>query len=233
VQHDPDEGQFVLCSANTLDDPLAGWSDSFNAVLEDLGLVLGDFVHNSRGALDHVVFRLARNHLNRDPTESESRSIQFPIYKDPGAFANSAVLGFVCGSAGAAMEQMQPYHAADSNKHPLAVLHWLSNRDKHRLVTPSFFVSVLADVSVAATGGELRPLARDFEAEPFRVFDGRVEWARFEVIPFGLGEVNVEINRQPPTAIGFSGPTHNIDLDELGSILDRAETNVALLDRFL
>jgi hypothetical protein len=110
----------------------------------ELGLIFGDFVHNLRSALDHVVRDLAfdyRDKLPRYPGRSHGVRSAFPILTHGNQWANTPGCqdgGFekVCGivpDAITAIERLQPYHAVgDVDWQPLTVLSRLDNRDKHR-----------------------------------------------------------------------------------------------------
>jgi hypothetical protein len=237
VEHDHNAGNYVLCSV-AVDTPLDKVPSSFIAALNDLGLVLGDFIHNARGALDHVTWKLATRYLGHTPTKDEAKRIQFPIRPSPKDFASAAVLAFVSTAAAAEMERMQPYHAVDPAKHPLAVLNWLSNRDKHQIVTAAAMGNrpLTAQLRILPDGCQVRLLDRDPEAEPLRKFKGLVEWRRFEVIPpesVAADEVHVSVYRQPRRAIVFEGPAHHVHIDELSGMLELIRANVTRLDRLL
>jgi hypothetical protein len=103
-----------------------------------LGAILGDFAHNCRSALDHVVWQL----VLRDGG-TPGRHNQFPIFDTEAQFIEQVV----CARRGpltgvdphsdewALIEGQQPYHVA-SGEPFLPVLAWLSNEDKHRIVHP-------------------------------------------------------------------------------------------------
>jgi hypothetical protein len=99
-----------------------------------LGVIVGDFLHNLRCVLDHLVWQLVL--LNRqEPGEHN----QFPIFDTPDAYKKKAgrYLRGVAADHRALIETFQPYHlGADASSHYLAVLHDLSNIDKHRFVHP-------------------------------------------------------------------------------------------------
>lgn len=98
---------------------------------DTVAAMAGDFIHNLRGALDHLVWELA------DP-DQRPRS-EFPVFKNDGA-GNS---GFTGGGAPKisslpedarqAIEALQPFHAGDDAvSHPLWLIHDLDIIDKHR-----------------------------------------------------------------------------------------------------
>jgi hypothetical protein len=117
------------------------------------GVWLGDFLHNARGALDHLVFFLVMEN-GGDPGEHS----QFPIYdsetkwvedieqRNPGRWPKSPVLGLDPEQV-AIIKAAQPYHLPHKKRawHPFTLLLRMSNIDKHRALHA-------AAVSVASPG---------------------------------------------------------------------------------
>jgi hypothetical protein len=103
-----------------------------------LGVIVGDFLHNLRCVLDHLVWQLVE--LNgQEPT----RQNQFPIFDSPEAYEKAAgrYLRGVAPDHMALIETFQPYHLGpNAAYHSLAVLRELSNIDKHRFVHPVVIV---------------------------------------------------------------------------------------------
>jgi hypothetical protein len=98
-----------------------------------LGLVVGDWAHNMRGALDYTVYELVRDATQ----EPDPRWTQFPIATTETAYKQQAPgrLKGVPVWALPVFDGLQPYHDEDEAEwHPLAILADISNRDKHRLV---------------------------------------------------------------------------------------------------
>jgi hypothetical protein len=118
-----------------------------------LSLVFGDFIHNVRSTLDHLVMALALDN-GADPYD---RTIQFPICDDPDRFFGkpNAKTGarpkIPPGGTGgnniralrppeqAFIEGLQPYNGA-KNSWILAELQFLDNMDKHRNIIGTKFV---------------------------------------------------------------------------------------------
>src|SRR5438132_4080374 len=131
-EFDPDSGQYRF------EVPLAKIDPAWT-------LILGDFIYNTRAALDYLITALIRSGHNQ-----ENESSQFPIYgilpkvgwqnmdqwweNDPsGAIARS--LNDTPPGTKAALKPLQPFYgvpAVDPSRHPLHILQVLSNRDKHR-----------------------------------------------------------------------------------------------------
>jgi hypothetical protein len=102
----------------------------------DLGLLIGDYTQNLRACLDYLILQLS---LATNPKLSlkERKETQFPILLK----ANSRELGrrlqYVPPEVVKQIEALQPYHKGDqAHQDSLAVLADLSNRDKHREITP-------------------------------------------------------------------------------------------------
>jgi len=100
-----------------------------------LGAILGDFAQNTRNALDHLVWQLAL--LNGKRPNSK---VAFPIWRTAAEATPGEIqkrLGKLSDAHRALIESAQPHHAANrSGDHILALLAWLSNTDKHRVIHP-------------------------------------------------------------------------------------------------
>lgn len=130
----------------------------------ELGLILGDFVHNTRSALDHLVYQLvllaggAPHERHQFPILDSEADWQSKITKNP-----RGMLEFVNPSLVAVIESLQPYMPG-SGLPSLTVLRNFSNTDKHRLVhvglvslTTSPKISVDIVLPGKVTEVELRP----------------------------------------------------------------------------
>jgi hypothetical protein len=102
------------------------------------GVLIGDVAHNLRSALDHLAWQLVL--LNG---AEPSWRTQFPIFVEEAGYRRAS--GGQAQIAGMSEEdkeridQLQPFrHAAgEARPHELAVLQFLSNVDKHRVVHTS------------------------------------------------------------------------------------------------
>lgn len=122
------------------------WVEPTRQPRDTLGLLLGDFAHNLRCALDHLVCQLARL-----TGATNCARTQFPICASPEEFARRKPtwLAGVGDDHRAAIEQAQPYHAGElADSTALRIVQWLDNVDKHRTVHPSF--GYLGDPGLAA-----------------------------------------------------------------------------------
>jgi hypothetical protein len=111
-------------SVHTL--PPATW------LADDAPIVIGEFLHNARGVLDHAVYQITRG--------SDSG---FPACRSEDAFLMEG-MGLLPGITEpylTIVRQAQPYYGANGSEavaalNPIAILTSLSNQDKHRLVIP-------------------------------------------------------------------------------------------------
>src|SRR5665213_1563927 len=116
-----------------------------------LPLAIGDYIHNLRSALDHMVFQLA---LLNGSGEDSARKTAFPIYLTPqtfGNFADRRVAPFISSSALAEIEKLQPYATGNAGEGDvLWILSQLDIIDKHRVlvVLAQLFRPVHASVKV-------------------------------------------------------------------------------------
>ncbi len=101
-----------------------------------IGVRIGDVIHNSRSALDHLVWQLVLTDGN-----SPGYWTQFPIVDNANKFplehGRKRDLKGVSPEAFRYIKSVQPFYSGiDDPEHPLLNLRDLSNRDKHRIVTP-------------------------------------------------------------------------------------------------
>lgn len=145
--------------------------ESVPQVDEHWGLVIGDAIHNYRCALDHLWFELAVLHLQREPTDTEARSIQFPILSDKGNGARPTLSYDSCPHGQQnEWKYCKPFGEPESPNsiHPLWALAELSNIDKHRRIH--------AVLAVAHQGNLRIPFPedmRDCYTEAGRIVDGQ------------------------------------------------------------
>lgn len=103
---------------------------------ESWSLLLGDFIQDLRASLDHSIYALS--------TTKESDRIEYPIKIQEDQYIGDAreiALAGVADEYRAIVDASQPYHRGTvkaAKEDPLAILAWLSNVDKHRLIHPAF-----------------------------------------------------------------------------------------------
>ncbi len=112
----------------------------FRAPPPELGLLIGDCLHNMRSALDNLVYDLAIAHRGFPLSKSIAKGSQFPIFKDRDQFMGIGMnqIRGVHPDARVIIESLQPYHRGEKFEyHRLWMLRELSNADKHRLLHPT------------------------------------------------------------------------------------------------
>ena len=125
-------------------------------------IMIGDILHNLRGALDHLIFALASAYSPHPLTKQITEKSEFPIYGDKRSEGVIVVEARYCGDitrklggiapkAKAIIQSLQPYHAGDAYvSKPLWQLHELSNIDKHRLLLICAFSSRSAMYNISS-----------------------------------------------------------------------------------
>jgi hypothetical protein len=114
----------------------------FDPPPREWGLLIGEFAHNARSALDYLAWQLVKAN-NKVPT----RRTQFPIVFTPWDWQGRNGAGRLRGASErhiGMVEESQPYGRPDADgfyyvthglfEHPLALLSFLSNEDKHRVL---------------------------------------------------------------------------------------------------
>jgi hypothetical protein len=128
TKFEPNEGA-IVCRVQRSIEVDDGWS-----------LIVGDAVHNLRGALDHLAWQLAKAFYGgREPTYDEGPGIQFPIEPVRTKWAGNKYRRSMLPADAAKLENFQPFNrdsTADGMRlpHPLIMLRDLSNADKHRRI---------------------------------------------------------------------------------------------------
>jgi hypothetical protein len=95
----------------------------------ELPLVIGDCIHNLRGALDYIAWV-----LTRDDRRPNDKQIQFPIFESAWDEKSQTLAGLT-DEACQDLHKLQPFHGPNRTNRPthdLANLARLSNWDKHR-----------------------------------------------------------------------------------------------------
>jgi len=108
-----------------------------NQIPSHLPLLIGDCLTNLRASLDHLVYRLAKEHSQ---TFTDKVRIQFPITSNPSSFIRQlrGTLSHLPAEVSAALTWLQPFAerwgGRPRHAHPLKLLNDLVNVDKHRAV---------------------------------------------------------------------------------------------------
>lgn len=142
---------------------------------DPLSLLIGEFLHNTRSALDNLAYSLALNHTVPLPDEI-AESCEFPIFGNKHGRGSATfhettrggdptrrsglhkIRGWAPG-AQAVVERLQPYHRGNSYEgDPLWILHELDRVNKHRLLhstvahTEGFTLNPSGCVNLASFG---------------------------------------------------------------------------------
>jgi hypothetical protein len=118
----------------------------------DLAPMIGDVLHNTRSALDHLVYELAPPRVRRRV------NTQFPIFTDECRYRvlGEPKIAGISGDERALIERVQPWNASSQpDRDPLAILNRLSNLDKHRLLIPFIATVNRTEVWVGSTNADI------------------------------------------------------------------------------
>jgi hypothetical protein len=125
----------------------------------ELSLIIGDALHNLRSALDNLAYDLARAHTGEPLPDDIAAKSEFPIFisraMTSGEWARK--IGGIHPDAQVIIEDLQPFNrlGADASDDLLAVLHNLSNIDKHRLPHLTLIVPAAASSFEPAVPGRV------------------------------------------------------------------------------
>jgi hypothetical protein len=176
------------------------------------GIIVGEFAHNLRLALDNLLWQIILARLGTPPENTS----QFPIYegkrthrRESSERAVRRVTAGVSADDLTFIEGAQPYQVGlKAQREGLAMLQYLNNVDKHRFVHPASAVLAVRDGERPAAFGSSREYRLailscgyvepkfmfvhtdcvDPSAEPIEVIprgDDRTEIMRIPIIPTG------------------------------------------------
>ena len=111
----------------------------------EVGVLIGDIVHNLRCALDYSACRLARANC----ADADIAKVQFPFGQEEGALRARDLRAFPALNT-AGLEYLEQARAAGGLA--LHLLRAMSNQDKHRLLVTHFFQTEQAGFTVDLTG---------------------------------------------------------------------------------
>jgi hypothetical protein len=164
---------------------------------EQFALIFGDMLYNLRASLDYIAWQLVLL-AGSDPTDHTA----FPAAKTAHGWASAK--GQVAGIEErwvTEIDNLQPYKRADRPEiHPLAILDYVNNIHKHRLLVPALMTAEVwtfgMPVEALPTGSKID--FRSSHEQPMR--DG-AELFRFRV---ETGEeLNVDMDEKPPLRVAF------------------------------
>ena len=95
-------------------------------------LLMGDVIHNLRAAMDHAVWAITPERVQMN----NPRDVAFPLYSTEQAFEKwlRKRKRWYGPTVVEIIQSQQPFHARDNKLHPLHILQFLSNTDKHQLL---------------------------------------------------------------------------------------------------
>lgn len=198
---------------------------------EQWGLMIGDALHNLRSALDNGWWQLARLHLKREPTEQETKRIQFPILKLGGTWNpgnHRSLVGSVATTfAGELQPDLRGYPA--DTWHPLATLNRLSNIDKHRNIHTT--VQMLGELRLRFRG-EGQKIAEGASGFTVHYFGGRAPKTGDEIATLPADswprDPHMEFEAHQTGYVAIGGGTQNVSvLTVLDSIATFVESTLA------
>jgi hypothetical protein len=203
---DRDTSEYVFRFAGKLPDPR-------------LGLLVGEFAHHLRSALDNLLWQLVLLRGGSPTTKT-----QFPIYESRERYQASLwMLRGVSADDRAAIEAVQPFQLGDraADSYP-SLLAWLNNVDKHRFVhvggivprrfpIPVFLVSKPFDTEGEPAGefpwqfAAVRDVGKilSFAYVTPGASDDRAELLRVRIEPSGP-DPQMQVQGDPPIEIAVS-----------------------------
>lgn len=117
-----------------------GWNDLWIEIrneppTERLAIIMADALTNARSALDYLVWQLVLQAGSQTPDDKT----MFPVVRDAAKWkeAQGRRLQGVAPRWAREIADRQPFHASDSEMHPLAALDDLNNFCKHRTIPAS------------------------------------------------------------------------------------------------
>ncbi len=202
--------------------------------------IIGDIVHNTRSALDHLAWQLViRN--GRNPVSARP---QFPIFTrdsfDPSVHdslkdAKRARVSWKSQTRGMHkgdvefLKGLQPYNGpSNPGDHPLAQLNQLSNWDKHREFhfASQAFMGYIFSVKETTRNALVRPLY--FKPKGTMLEDGEII-ARFD--PFAVGpnpKLHMDLKVIFEVAFGERSPLEGLGIKQTLSAIGLYVSNIIL-----
>lgn len=183
-------------------------------------VIVGEFAHDLRSALDHLAWREATECIGPEAAERYAHNITFPLAKNSTEFKKAKTLRYVGRDARAVMERHQPYKRGKGNgPKSLGLLHWFNRMDKHRTLQ---IASVVANPSLGYPwemldfNRQARLLDFSMGVRDFQRLKGKTQFASFQFDPRGP-DPQVRVERTPTLSISYGQvprPLRGITLDE-------------------
>jgi len=194
-------------------DSVTGWYIVYAIVDEEpperLGVILGDVLHNTRSALDHLVWQLVI--LNGGTPKGGAGGNAFPIARSETAWrtAQERQLAGVAEAHRKTIEKTQPFKVDNPDRSPLAWLQFLSNTDKHQIVHPIAGIvqdDPIGKVSFQVTQGPGQVVREQWQRE---WFTSDAELLRCKVEPM-TPDTKVEVIGDVELRLAFSRVRENL-----------------------
>jgi hypothetical protein len=164
----------------------------------DWSLMVGDCIHNTRSALDHLFWALVKD-------KPGAARATFPLFKDwPGfnGLKKANLEQWLTDDALALVEKLQPFNATGGpNKSPLAFLHDFDIMDKHKLLLPAIQFLQSSRIQTFGVGGP-KDVADIKVTVTLSGFDDNAELARVLVTP---AKDIVDVDITPSFSVVFDG----------------------------
>ena len=150
-----------------------------------MSIVLGEFAHNARSALDNVVSALVvrNNGIPRShhkfplmQVEAEWQGSVAAKWPDKGPLANVGPEDFDL------IEAAQPFHAEDPARHPLALLGRINNADKHAMLHAAGAYSAAVGQDVIRVEPATSPVEIVWTREPLTPLTAGDEQTRYRFL---------------------------------------------------
>jgi hypothetical protein len=197
------------------------WFDFSTPAPPSIPVIVGEFVHDLRSALDHLAWREAVERIGAAEAEKLARKITFPLAKESAEFDTAQTRAYVSKDAWTIMERHQPYKRG-KGKGPksLGLLHWFSRIDKHRTVQIAS-VLLLPQRGMPPDYLERRPRVPILDWNmlgplPYRRLKGKTKVVSLRFDPAGP-DPEVHVKGTPYLEIGFRDipqPLWGIQLEE-------------------
>jgi hypothetical protein len=148
------------------------------------GLIIGDYVHALRSALDQLAWALVTVANNHAPPKEDERRIAFPIITThPKEFWGNVTVGHLKLEQALMIEGFQPYRAIGLEKTtPLADLNTLWNADKHKVITPTKVTLSSSDPPVIRPNPDIRVVDAEWDFEVSLEGSTDLGWITVEVL---------------------------------------------------
>lgn len=191
--------------------PDEGWGFHVRVVRQPslgLGVILGDFVHNARSALDQTVWQLVRvtpahpGRHNSFPIVLSKAKWLKDVEKPRQSDANSPLKG-VSDEAFAYIKTVQPLHQGErAPDDPIAHLQELSNTDKHRLIHPTVFRNTGRKAGLRLVGSDASRFTPELDWHTGIPLEDGASIGRLKV-PLGMPKPDVRVEGPLPIEVRF------------------------------